>query len=46
MSESFMGGGSILLAVLIAATTLLKWPSWVNYIWAALALVWGVVGLR
>ena len=42
---TFIGGGAILLAILITATTALKWPKWLNYIWAALAFIWGIVGL-
>lgn len=42
---TFIGGGAILLGVLIATTTALKWPKWLYYIWAALALIWGIVGL-
>lgn len=38
-----MGGGAILLGVLIAAGTHLKWPNWTNYLWAALALIWGIM---
>ena len=37
------GGGPILLAVLIAATQLLKWPSWLHYIWAAMIFIWGII---
>ena len=43
--ESLMSGGSILLGILIALTALLKWPKWLNYIWAALALIWGTAGM-
>ena len=42
-AESMMGGGAVLLGVLIAAGTYLKWPNWTNYVWAALALVLGVL---
>lgn len=38
-----MGGGAIVLAVLIAATQALAWPGWLNYLWALLAFVWGIV---
>lgn len=41
--ETFFGGGAILLGALIAATEALKWPRWMHYIWAALALLWGVM---
>lgn len=39
------GGGSLFLAVMIVLTQVLKWPKWVNYIWAALAAIWGVLAL-
>ena len=42
VAGSFMGGGAILLGVLIGAGNYLKWPNWTNYLWAALALVWGI----
>ncbi|MEK6882776.1 MAG: hypothetical protein AABY22_24345 [Nanoarchaeota archaeon] len=38
-------GGPILLGVLIALTEVLKWPRWMQYIWAAMAIVWGVIAL-
>ena len=41
--ESVMGGGAILIALLIAATQLLKWPKWLNYVWAVIILIWGVL---
>ena len=44
MAFDIMSGGAILLAILIALTTVFRWPSWLNYIWAALALIWGVAG--
>ena len=44
--NTFFGGGAIFLAVCIALTTALNWPKWLNYIWAALALVWGLLALQ
>ena len=41
--ENIFGGGAILLGILIAATVVLKWPNWVHYLWAALAIIWGVI---
>ncbi len=38
-------GGPILLGVLIALTVYLKWPNWVHYIWAAIAILWGLMAL-
>ena len=44
--ESYvMAGGPILLGVLIALGTALKWPNWVNYIWAGVATLWGIAVL-
>ncbi|MBI4406663.1 hypothetical protein HY571_02000 [Candidatus Micrarchaeota archaeon] len=45
LESIIVAGGSILLAVLITATTFLKWPNWLNYIWAGLALLWGILAL-
>ncbi len=38
-------GGPILLGVLIGLTEVLKWPRWVHYIWAAIAILWGLMSL-
>lgn len=40
-----MGGGAIVLAALMAATVLFKWPNWLHYIWAAIALLWGLLAM-
>ncbi len=45
LGSTLAGGGSILVGLLIAATTFFKWPSWMNYVWAALVLLWGVLAL-
>jgi hypothetical protein len=37
--------GPIVLGVLIAASTFLKWPKMTNYLWAVLAVIWGLVAL-
>jgi hypothetical protein len=42
-SKTVMGGGAIILAILIALTQLVAWPGWLNYIWALLALIWGIM---
>lgn len=41
--ETLMAGGPILIGILIAATNALKWPSWLHYVWAAIAFVFGIV---
>ncbi len=38
-------GGPILLGVLIALTQIFKWPNWTNWIWAAIAILWGLLAL-
>ena len=38
-------GGPILLGVLIGLGALLKWPKWTDYVWAAIAILWGVYTL-
>ncbi len=40
--QTVIASGAIILAVVIGLTTFLKWPTWLNYIWAALALIWGI----
>lgn len=44
--EAYMGAaGPIVLGVLIGLTELLKWPRKTHYIWAALAIIWGIIAL-
>ncbi len=43
VSKTIMGGGAILLAILIALTQVLTLPSYLHYVWAAIALIWGIV---
>ena len=38
-------GGPIVLGALIALTEALKWPRWFHYVWAALAIFWGLMSL-
>lgn len=38
-------GGPIVLGVLIALGQVMKWPSWTNYIWAAISIIWGLIAL-
>lgn len=37
------GGGAILLGGLIAATVALNLPNQLHYVWAILALSWGIL---
>ena len=43
MASWLFGGGAILVGALITLTTALKWPRWLDYIWAALAFIWGIL---
>ena len=43
MDTSYLSaGGPIFLGVLILLGTFLKWPVWMNYIWAAITILWGL----
>lgn len=42
VSKEMMVGGPILLGVLIAATEFMQWNSSLHYLWASVAIVWGV----
>ncbi len=42
----FAGWGAIVLSVLIVLTKVLKWPTWLYYIWAAMVLVSGILSLN
>ncbi len=43
LGKSVFVGAPILLGVVMALTTALNWPKWLNYVWAAMALVFGAV---
>ena len=43
--DIFYGGGAIFLAACIALTAALNWPKWFNYVWAAMALAWGLMAI-
>lgn len=38
-------GGPIFIGAMLIISTALKWPSWVNYIWAAITILWGFIPL-
>ena len=42
LESTMAAGGPILLGVLIALGTALKWPNWTSYLWAAIAILWGI----
>ena len=42
MVSLFLTGGPVLLGILIALTEALKWPRWVHYIWAGIAIIFGL----
>lgn len=37
--------GPIFLGVMILLTLVLKWPAWFHYMWAAVAILWGMIAL-
>jgi len=43
MFETIFGGGTIFLGLLIAIGTVMKWPAKLNYVWAAVAIIWGIL---
>lgn len=45
MESIVAGAGPIFLGIMIALTTLLQWPKWVYYLWAGVAILWGVVAM-
>lgn len=46
MSKGMMGGGAIIMAILIALTQGLNWAGWLQYIWAIIVLIWGLMSLK
>ena len=46
LSKQAMGGGALLVGVLLAAATYLKWPSEAYYALALLTLAWGAITLK
>ena len=42
MSKNMMGSGAIFVAVVMTATQYFGLPGYLNYMWAALVLVWGL----
>ena len=45
MNKTIMGAGAIIMAILVALTTLLEWPNYLQYIWALIVLIWGIISL-
>lgn len=45
LSKQYMAWGAIVVSVLITATEFLALPNWLNYVWALLVLLWGVLAL-
>jgi len=43
LSKKVLGGGAILDGVLIAATEFMNWSGNLHYLWAVLAVIWGIV---
>lgn len=40
-----MGWGAILLSIFMVLTVVLKLPSWLHYVWAAMVLVSGLLSM-
>jgi len=46
LSKGVMGGGAILVGILIALNESMTWSGSLNYLWAALVLIWGIMWLK
>ena len=44
MAVDIMSGGAILLGILIALSAYFEWPRKLDYLWAFIAIVWGILG--
>ena len=42
-SKEVLGAGAILDGILIALTEYMQWSGSLHYLWAALAVVWGII---
>lgn len=45
VSKKLLGWGAIIDGVLIALTQYMAWPASLQYLWAVLAVIWGIVVL-
>ena len=43
LSKGVLGGGAILDGILIALTQYMGWSVNLQYLWAALAVIWGII---
>jgi hypothetical protein len=43
LSKQILGAGSMLDGILIAAAVALGWPTWIIYLGAGLAVIWGIL---
>ena len=41
-----MGWTAIIAAVLVALTAALSWPAWLQYIWAIVVLIVGIMAMK
>jgi len=46
MDKKMMGGSAIVVGGLIALTEFMSWPAYLNYVWAVVVAVWGVMALK
>jgi len=42
-SKKVMGGGAIFLGIVMLAAMFLDLPSSLNYVWAIIVIIWGVM---
>lgn len=45
MSKTMMGVPAVVVGILIAATQYLSLPGYLQYVWALLVLLWGIIAL-
>jgi len=46
LSKGMMAWGAIIVGVLIALTEFMTWSGSLNYLWAVLVLVWGLMAFK
>lgn len=42
-SKTILGSGAILMAIVVSLTNLLAWPNYLQYIWAVVIAIWGII---
>ncbi|MEK9194478.1 MAG: hypothetical protein AAB884_01575 [Patescibacteria group bacterium] len=46
MSKNLLGWGALVDGVLILMTQYFGWPDSLNYLWGALAVIWGIIAFK